>query len=114
MSLVELFDREKSDGIQQKIVEELLNDNNLDTKTELSRPLRWACMKSVEGYIQDKKLKYSSSLLNTFMDISFHYLISKDRQGRKEYIEALQSLRSGDPDLDMSQPGRKISMIRGN
>ncbi|MGQ4876463.1 MAG: hypothetical protein ACP6IY_20560 [Promethearchaeia archaeon] len=90
--LAQIFQNVDESDILKKVVEELLNDNNLETKTELERPLRWSCIKMVQEYIEDHNLKQSNKILNNFIDVSFHYLISKKRQGRKEYIEALKSL----------------------
>ena len=80
--------------IQRKIVEQLLNNENLETKTELSKPLRWSCMNSVKEFIQNHNLPISSSILQNFINTSFRYLISNKRKGREEYIKALNALNN--------------------
>ena len=90
--LAKIFQNVDEQDILKKVVEQLLNDENLETKTELERPLRWSCITMMQQYIKDHKLKRSNKILDQFINVSFHYLISKNRQGRKEYIEALKSL----------------------
>lgn len=90
--LKDLFSNDESMDIKQKIVEEMLNEENLDRKTELDKPIRWACMDIIQQELEKNKMDISSQILKRFTDTSFKYLISKTRQGRKEYIEALNSL----------------------
>ncbi|MFW9949620.1 MAG: hypothetical protein ACFFKA_05790 [Candidatus Thorarchaeota archaeon] len=80
-------------SIEQKIVEELLNGKNLETKTELNKPILWSCMKLIEDFLESKKLSKSSIIIRVFTEYTFRYLISKDRKGRTEYLEALKGLR---------------------
>ena len=80
-------------NIEQQIVEELLNHKNLETKTELHRPNLFACLKIIENYLSQHKLQKSSNILSVFTEYTFLYLISKDRKGRLEYIDALKGLR---------------------
>lgn len=80
-------------NIEQKIVEELLNQSNLDTKTELNKPMSWACLSLIQDYLKKKKMEKSSYVLEEFIKICFKYLISKDRKGRLEYLEALKGIR---------------------
>lgn len=93
--LNDLFEKNQDFDIQKKIVEELLNEEHLETKTELRKPLRWSCMNIVQKFIDNHKLPTSAQILGDFLDISFRYLISNERKGRGEYIEALKSLNSG-------------------
>lgn len=79
--------------IEQKIVEELLNDKNLDTKTELEYPMKWSVLNVIADFLEFKQLKIPANTLRNFVNISFKYLISKNREGRKEYIQALQSVK---------------------
>lgn len=91
-----LFSDKSEIDVKQKIVEELLNNKNLETKTELKSPLSWSCMTTLETFLESKNLKISASILNGFTSLSFKYLISKERKGRKEYIEALKTLSGMD------------------
>lgn len=80
--------------IEQKIVEELLNtEKNLDTKTELNYPIKWASLNLLQNYLELKGMENSSNVLKHFLNIAFKYLISNNRKGRLEYIQALQSVR---------------------
>lgn len=93
-----LFTDKAEMDMKQKIVEELLNnDKNLETKTELTQPVRWACMSMIKDVLKGKKLLFSSGLLNNFTKTAFTYLISKDRKGRLEYVDSLKSLTSTQP-----------------
>jgi len=84
---------ESDSSIDQKIVEELLNQENLDTKTELSKPMSWACLSLIQNYLKAKNLPKSAIILEDFIKFAFKYLISKDRKGRLEYLEALKGLK---------------------
>lgn len=89
----EIFSETHEIDMKQKIVEELLNtEKNLDTKTELHKPLRWSCLDMIKEFIDKKQMPKSTEILSRFMNTSFKYLISSKREGRKEYIEALKSL----------------------
>lgn len=93
-SIAELIANNKELDIEQKIVEELLNtDKNLVTKTELQKPIKFTLLKVISEMLKDKELKLSYTHLERFMELAFKYLISKDRKGRLEYIQALQSIR---------------------
>lgn len=79
-------------SIQKEIVQELLSDENLEQKTELEKPIKWTILSLVQNFLESKKLTKSAGLLEQFKDIGMKYLISKNRQSRKEYIEALTNL----------------------
>lgn len=79
--------------IKQKIVEELLDrEKNLDSKTELDKPILWSTLHSVINYLEDKEMSISASILQKFEKVSFTFLISNKRKGRDEYIQALKAL----------------------
>jgi len=80
--------------IQQKIVEELLSEKNLDRKTELLQPIKWSIFSILENFLLSKNLTKSAEIIQKFTNLSFRYLISKDRKGRAEYIEALGNLNN--------------------
>jgi len=89
--LTDLFEQ-KELNIQQKIVEELLNEKNLDRKTELAKPLRWSVMTTIENFLQSKQMALTQKIINDFTQLSFKYLISHERKSREEYIQALGNL----------------------
>jgi hypothetical protein len=93
MSLAEIFSKKEIGDVKREIVLELLNsDNNLEEKTELGKPLKWSCLKAIQSFIEANDLPKSANILDSFINISFRYLISNSRKGRNEYIEALKSL----------------------
>lgn len=107
MGIEDIFTSKTNEDVKREIVLELLNsDKNLDEKTELKKPLNWSIMKTIKDYLKEHKLFLSSSILLKFIVHSHKYLISKNRQGRKEYIEALNSL-----DNIADEKNRKRSMI---
>lgn len=79
-------------SVEREIVNELFSNENLDRKTELKRPLSWSIIDVIRNYLQGHNLTYSSGILQNFIEISFRFLISKNRQGRQEYVEALKSI----------------------
>lgn len=88
-----LFSDERKDDIKQKIVEELLNpEKNLDTKTELDHPIKWAVLEVIKQLVEDKDMKISAKVIIKFIKSSLTYLISHNREGRKEYVQALNAL----------------------
>lgn len=84
---------DKTIDIEQKIVEELLNDSNLDRKTELDYPIKWAALNTILEYLIAKKMVKSAEILQNFQQSAFKYLISKNRKGRLEYLEALKGIQ---------------------
>jgi len=91
--IADIFSQKAEKDTKREIVLELLDsDKNLDEKTELKKPMRWACLKTVENFIDSQKLPKSAGIISSFITQSHKYLISKDRKGRGEYIEALKSL----------------------
>lgn len=95
-SLNAFFDQNEDVDIKRKIVEQLLNNENLSSKTELAKPLRWSCLDTIREYVEKHELKRSNEILNKFIETSFTFLISNERKGRAEYIEALKSLANID------------------
>lgn len=77
---------------QKEIIERLLDNENLETKTDLDNPLRFACLNVIQKELSKYKLSISSNILSEFIIDSEKFLISKNRKGRLEYIQALQML----------------------
>jgi hypothetical protein len=90
--LSQLFSNTADEDLRKAVVEKLINNDDLESKTELIKPLRWSCLNSIEDFIKSHKLPISSTILQLFIKTSFKYLISNDRKGRIEYIEALKAL----------------------
>jgi len=97
MGLEDIFSSKTNSDVKREIVLELLDtEKNLDEKTELTKPMRWSCLKSIEEFVEDKGLKKSATILHKFIRQSQKYLISKSRKGRAEYIESLKALSNLD------------------
>lgn len=93
MGLEDIFEGKANADVKREIVLELLDtDNNLDEKTELTKPMRWSCLVVMKDYIGGLNLGKSEGILGQFIRQSHKFLISKDREGRKEYIESLRAL----------------------
>ena len=95
VSLNEIFSAKTNSDVKREIILELLNsDKNLDEKTELKKPMKWATIRTIEDYLDKMKLPKSKEILSNFVVQSHKFLISKSRKGRTEYIEALGKLGS--------------------
>lgn len=91
--LEEIFTQEAISDIKREIVVELLNsEKNLDEKTELNKPIKWSCLRTIKDYLDRLNLPKSSEILEGFIRQSHKFLISKNRKGREEYIKALNSI----------------------
>lgn len=88
--LSDLF-AEDSD-VEQKLVHELVGDENLEKKTELQFPLRWSVLTVIQEQLDQKAMPKSSQILSHFRETAFKYLISHDRKSRAEYIDALKAI----------------------
>jgi len=75
-----------------KLISELINDKNIELKTEISNPLVMSILDSLGEYLEQKGLKQSSSLLKTFLFWFRVNMISFNRKSRTEYIKAISSL----------------------
>lgn len=92
ISLKDIFSNNEEQDMKREIVRELLTNNDMETKTELINPLRWCVLTQIKTFVNSKGLSSSASILQNFINTSFRYLISKERKGRTEYIEALKAL----------------------
>jgi len=79
-----------------KLISELINDKNIELKTEISNPLVMSILDSLGEYLEQKGLKQSSSLLKTFLFWFRVNMISFKRKSRNEYIKAINSLYSSE------------------
>lgn len=95
MDLNKVFSEQATNDIQHKIVDELLNQNNLSQKTELDKPLNWSCLEIIQIELTKANLPKSAQILEDFKNYTFRFFISKNRKGRLEYVDALKSINSG-------------------
>ncbi|MHA1756714.1 MAG: hypothetical protein ACTSVV_08090 [Promethearchaeota archaeon] len=83
--------KEKED-INEKLVQNLFNlDKDIEIKTETSKPAIFSTISTIRDYLKEKNMLKSAELINTFMIYLQKYLISKNRQGRKEILEAIKT-----------------------
>lgn len=113
MSNINTIDELFTDGqdldLRKEIIEQLLNNENLETKTELHKPLRWSCLDTIKDFIEQKQLSKSANILKKFVNKSYQLLISHKREGRKEYVEALKSLSMG---VDVSKQTNPLNPLK--
>jgi len=79
-----------------KLISELINDRNIELKTEISNPLIMSILDSLGDYLEQKGLKQSSNLLKSFLFWFRVNMISFNRKSRTEYIKAINSLYSSE------------------
>ena len=79
-----------------KILSDLLNDKNIDTKTHIVSPVTFAILESVVDYLSEvqifakkKGLKETSKFLDNFIFKLKKFLVSWQRLSRKEITETL-------------------------
>ena len=95
-SLTGLFQNAKDNGeFEEKMVQQLFDTKeNLETKTEIQKPLSWSSLGIINNLLDELKLTLSADVLKSFTTLTFKYLISKNRMGRAEYLKALAYLKS--------------------
>ena len=85
-----------------KILESLLSSKNIDMKTHIINPVTFAILEGIIVTLEDllteinkKKLKLplTKRLLKTVLFQIKKFMVSWNRQGRKEITETLQSIR---------------------
>ena len=77
----------------QQILNNLLDGKqNLDLKTQVIKPKQLASLKVFSSLLGQLNFKKSNEVLNSFIEIYLRYMVSFDRQSRKEIIKAISSL----------------------
>lgn len=80
---------------EEKVVKELVDvKNNLITKTELTHD-QIVCSATCYHIAE----KYNLPVISKWVERILQGMISKERKGRKEFIQALQSVREGRENL---------------
>jgi len=75
-----------------KLISELINDSNIELKTEIPNPIVMSILDTLGDYLEAKQLKNTSAFLKTFLFWFRTNMISFQRKSRTEYIKALNSL----------------------
>jgi len=97
-----------SENAQQKIVNEIVNDNNLELKTEISHVSETTILKIHQEYLQQNHLTLSSNTLERYLNTLFRFSVSKNRKSREELIRMVEALSSS---IQSEQTNQKINLI---
>ena len=77
----------------QQILNNLLDGKqNLDLKTQVIKPKQLASLKVFAEMLGQLNFKKSNAVLESFIKIYLRYMVSFERQSRKEIIKAVSSL----------------------
>lgn len=89
------------DDDMEEILEESLQDvlldlqdssKNLELKTHILKPKDLASLKILSKYLKSLGLFGSSELIKKFIKIYFEYMVSFNRESRKEIIKAITGM----------------------
>ena len=84
---------ESHDVSLQQILNNLLDGTkDLDLKTQIFKPKQLASLKILTELLGKLKYSESNKMLESFIKTFLRYMVSYDRQSRKEIIKALSSL----------------------
>ena len=93
MALEKMYDEllASEEVTMEKILNLLLkSDKDLPLKSHVENPIALATLKLLACYLEEKKMKKSAKILNTFISTLLEYMVSYKRLGRKEIIEAFK------------------------
>jgi hypothetical protein len=90
----------------ERILGALLKPDSIELKTEIAQPLNLARLSEFGNFMFSLGYKECEKTIKSFVKYYLEYMVSHDRQGRKEIIQALaQSLKAEQSTLEkMSQP----------
>lgn len=92
MSIRESLDMEE-EITYQKILSSLLDKSkSLTMKTEIRSPQKLSGLYILSKYLKKKDMVNSGNLLSSYIDIINEYMVSYNRQSRKEIIDAVKSM----------------------
>jgi len=74
------------------VLNNLLNKDNLEFKTHIFKPKQLAVLKIFSGLLKDNNFPISSSIITNFIEYYLTYMVSYNRESRKEIIKALTHL----------------------
>lgn len=78
----------ESDSMQ-KILVSMMDPKNIETKTEIELPLPLAQLYTMAMVLKLEGVEELADIIIKFIDRYLVYMVSRDRQGRKEIIAAL-------------------------
>lgn len=87
MESLDLF--EQSETISyERILAELLKEENIDLKTEIFNPHKLSVLKLFRGYFAKLKMNQLVTLIDSFIETYLRYMVSYNRKSREEIIQA--------------------------
>jgi len=90
--LVEMFKDKKISF--QEILLSLLDEEDLEMKTEIHDPLGLTALKILQEYLEKCELSKSAKLIDIFTEYFLKYMVSYKRKSRAEIIEAISKSMS--------------------
>lgn len=76
----------------QQILNKLLDKDNLELKTEISKPKQLAVLSVFSQYIKSFGFNLCSNLIDNFIKTYYTNMVSFNRKSRTEIIKALSSI----------------------
>ena len=94
-----------SSSDMNKIVDTLLGSKfNLETKTEIRFPVKFASLSEYANFLESMNLKRSAKRIRSYMNFIQIYSISKDRKSRNEIVKVFEkSMQTNNDFLPNSQ-----------
>lgn len=76
-----------------ELINSFLSNENMQQKTDLNKPMLWSGLDVMIDYFNFfPELKEIADFLQSFKDKTSLNLVSKNRLGRKEYVNCIQAL----------------------
>jgi hypothetical protein len=97
-----------SENAQQKIVNEIVNDNNLELKTEIGHVSETTILQIHQEFLEQNQLHKSANTLSRYLNTLFRFSVSKNRKSREELIRMVEALSSS---IQTEQTNQKINLI---
>lgn len=97
-----------SENAQQKIVNEIVNDNNLELKTEIGHVSETTILQIHQEFLEQNQLHKSANTLSRYLNTLFRFSVSKNRKSREELIRMVEALSSS---IQTEQRNQKINLI---
>jgi len=76
----------------QEILNNLLDSTDLELKTEIANPKRLAILSVYSEYLKTNHFPKVSRTVNHFIELYLTYMVSHNRESRKEIIRALTTM----------------------
>lgn len=85
---------EYSDESLEKILANLMNDENIELKTEINNVPSIAILSVLSEYFKEKGLAKSNELIENYVKKYLKFMVSSNRKGRLEIIDAVKGMVS--------------------